>query len=170
MPILQATAEDIPALEALLNSAYRGEEAKKGWTNEADLIEGDIRTDASALHKLMHSPEAIFLKYINEENIIEGCVFLQKKENRLYLGMLSVSPLIQAKGIGKQLMTEAEEYARHKNCTSIFIKVISLRHELVAWYERKGYRKSGETEPFPAQDSFGRARQPLEFVIMERVI
>jgi hypothetical protein len=77
MPIIQATLKDIPALEALLNSAYRGEGSKKGWTSEARLIEGDLRTDAGTLQKLMHTPGAVFLKYVNEENVIEGCVFLQ---------------------------------------------------------------------------------------------
>jgi ribosomal protein S18 acetylase RimI-like enzyme len=170
MPILIAAATDIPALEELLNSAYRGEDSKKGWTTEADLLEGDLRTDAATLHQLMQTPGAVFLKYINEENKIEGCVFLHKKENKLYLGMLSVSPWIQAKGIGKELMATAEDYARDQQCTSIFMRVISVRHELVAWYERKGYRKTGETETFPTDNRFGIPTQPLEFIIMEKEV
>jgi GNAT superfamily N-acetyltransferase len=170
MAIIQATIEDIPALEALLNSAYRGEDSKKGWTSEADLIEGDLRTDAGTLQKLMDTPGAIFLKYVNQENIPEGCVFLHKTENRLYLGMLSVSPLIQAKGVGKQLMSAAEDYAKDQSCSSIFMKVISLRQELIAWYERKGYHKTGKTEPFPTDNKFGRPTETLEFVIMEKMI
>ena len=78
MPIQTATPDDIPALERLLNTAYRGEDSKKGWTTEADLLEGDLRTDAATLNKLMHTAGAVFLKYRNEENKIEGCVFLQK--------------------------------------------------------------------------------------------
>jgi ribosomal protein S18 acetylase RimI-like enzyme len=170
MPVTQAASEDIPALEKLLNSAYRGEASKKGWTTEADLISGDQRTDAAALHKLMQTPGAVFLKYINEQTRIEGCVFLHKKENKLYVGMLSVSPLIQAKGIGKQLMSEAENYAKIQKCSAVFMKVISARHELIAWYERKGYRKTGETAPFPAGDSFGSPTQSLEFIIMEKTV
>ncbi len=170
MAILQATTEDIPALERLLNSAYRGEESKKGWTTEADLLKGDLRTDASTLHSLATTPGAVFLKYVSDDNKTEGCVFLHKKENKLYLGMLSVAPSAQAKGIGKQLMTEAENYAKTKHCTSIFMKVISVRDELVAWYERKGYRKTGETEPFPTDNRFGVPAQQLEFIIMEKSI
>jgi len=168
MAITQATIEDIPALEKLLNGAYRGEDSKKGWTSEADLLQGELRTDAETLHRLMQTPEAVFLKYINEQNVIEGCVFLQKQESKLYLGMLSVSPLVQAKGIGKQLMFEGEAYSRKQNCSSIFMKVISVRDELVAWYERKGYHKTGRTEPFPRDDRFGVPTQPLEFIIMEK--
>ena len=168
MAIAQATIEDIPALEKLLNGAYRGEESKKGWTSEADLLHGELRTDAETLRRLMQTPEAVFLKYINEQNVIEGCVFLQKQESKLYLGMLSVSPLVQAKGIGKQLMSQAEEYSRRQSCSSIFMKVISVRDELVAWYERKGYHKTGRTEPFPSDDRFGVPTQALEFMIMEK--
>lgn len=168
MAIAQATIEDIPGLEKLLNSAYRGEDSKKGWTSEADLLQGELRTDAETLRRLMQTPGAVFLKYVNDQSNVEGCVFLQKLESKLYLGMLSVSPLIQAKGIGKQLMSEAEEYARSQNCSVIFMKVISVRDELVAWYERKGYHKTGRTEPFPRDDRFGIPSQPLEFIIMEK--
>src|ERR1700754_1965868 len=104
MPVTIANTTDIPGLVKLLNSAYRGDASKKGWTTEADLLEGDQRTDEPTLSELMHSAGSDFLKYTNEENEIEGCVFLQKRNNKLYLGMLSVSPLIQAKGIGKQIM------------------------------------------------------------------
>jgi ribosomal protein S18 acetylase RimI-like enzyme len=170
MPILTANSNDITALEELLNSTYRGEASKKGWTSEADLIAGDLRTDAATLQKLMQTREAVFQKYVNEENTIAGCVFLQKKGARLYLGMLSVSPLIQAKGIGKELMAVAESYAKEQKCSSIFMRVVSARHELVAWYERKGYRKTGETEPFPTDNRFGTPTQPLEFIIMEKEV
>jgi GNAT superfamily N-acetyltransferase len=168
MPITKALPTDIPALERLLNSAYRGEDSKKGWTTEADLLEGNLRTDAATLHKIMHEPGAVLLKYFNEQNELEGCVYLQKNANRLYLGMLSVSPLVQAKGIGQQLMNAAESYARDNSCSVIFMKVISVRHELVAWYERKGYQKTGATEPFPTDNKFGTPTQKLEFIILEK--
>jgi ribosomal protein S18 acetylase RimI-like enzyme len=170
MSISIATPDDVPALVSLLNSAYRGDASKKGWTTEADLLKGDLRTDKATLSKLMQTPGAVFLKYVNDKNQLEGCVFLDKKESRLYLGMLSVSPLIQAKGIGKQLMTAATEYASRQNCDCIFMKVISVRHELIAWYERQGYIKTGKTEPFPTDQRFGIPTQPLEFIIMEKEI
>ena len=164
------TEKDIPGLVALLNSAYRGDTSKKGWTTEADIIEGTLRTDEANIKELMQQPGTTFLKYSNEKNDILGCVFLQKKEDKLYLGMLSVSPTMQAKGTGKQLMAAAEDYARQVGCLSIFMKVISLRHELVAWYERQGYRKTGYTEPFPENNPFGKPKQPLEFLILEKSI
>lgn len=169
-PVSPATKKDTLLLVALLNSAYRGDASKKGWTTEADIIEGTLRTDEANITELMQQPDTTFLKYSNDKNEIEGCVFLQKKGEKLYLGMLSVSPTIQAKGIGKQLMTAAEEYARKVGCLSIFMKVISLRHELIAWYERQGYKKTGNTEPFPVDNPFGKPKQPLEFLILEKSI
>ena len=170
MAILTAVTEDIHDLVRLVNSAYRGDISKKGWTTEANLLKGELRTDEATLNKIINSPEARFLKYVNEKKEIQGCVFLQKKENRLYLGMLSVSPLIQAKGIGKQLMAAAEIFAKEQACDSIFMKVISIRHELIAWYERQGYSNSGKTEPFPVDNRFGIPTQPLEFIILEKTI
>ncbi len=168
MPVARAIEKDIPALVALLNSAYRGEGSKKGWTTEADMVSGELRTDEPAMQKLMQTPDAVFLKYVNEENEIEGCVFLHKRKNKLYLGMLSVSPALQAKGIGKELMKAAEVYAKETNSVAIFMRVISIRHELISWYEQKGYKKTGATEPFPENDPFGTPTQSFNFEIMEK--
>ncbi|MGZ3940498.1 MAG: GNAT family N-acetyltransferase, partial [Flavisolibacter sp.] len=96
--ISAASIPDIPQLLKLINSAYRGEDAKKGWTHEAELIDGDIRTDETTLKQVIKTPGAVILKYEQDEQIV-GCVYLQKKGDRLYLGMLSVSPEIQAQGI-----------------------------------------------------------------------
>ena len=125
MPVLTATIQDIPELVALINSAYRGDVSKKGWTTEADLLKGEIRTNKETLEQLMQTEGAVFLKYVNEQNEIEGCVFLDKKGNKLYLGMLSVSPNLQAKGTGKQLMNAAVMYAKQQGCDVIFMRVIS---------------------------------------------
>lgn len=170
MPVLTSTIQDIPRLVALINSAYRGDTSKKGWTTEADLLKGEIRTNEETIEQLMQGVGAVFLKYVNEKNEIEGCVFLEKKGNKLYLGMLSVSPKLQAKGTGKQLMNAAAGYAKQEGCGLIFMRVISLRHELIKWYEKQGYYKTGQTEPFPNDDRFGIPTQPLEFLIMEKKI
>ena len=91
-------------------------------------------------------------------------------EKGLYLGMLTVSPLQQASGIGKQLLAAAEVYAKEKNYPKVFMNVISVRYELISWYERHGYHNTGETKPFPADDRFGIPSRPLEFIIMEKLI
>jgi len=170
MPVMSANIEDIPDLVALINSAYRGEDSKKGWTTEADIIQGALRIDVPALTELINVQGAKFLKFVNEQNRIEGCVYLQKNGEEMYLGMLSVSPGLQARGIGKQLMNEAETYAKKVNSARIFMRVISLRHELIQWYERQGYYKTEQREPFPGDTRFGAPLQPLEFLIMEKRI
>ncbi len=169
MPVSIAGIDNIPALVSLLNSAYRGEGSKKGWTTEADLVEGSLRTDEKHLGNLMRSPGTVFLKYESDDKKIEGCVFLQKREGKLYLGMLSVSPDLQAKGIGRQLMRAAEQYAAEQGCSAIFMRVIDTRAELIAWYERQGYVKTGQKEPFE-DSAFGRARRPIEFVVMQKSV
>jgi ribosomal protein S18 acetylase RimI-like enzyme len=164
-----AALKDIPQLLQLINCAYRGEEAKKGWTHEADLIEGAIRTDEASLKGLIQRPGVVILKYELDENLA-GCVFLEKKNERLYLGMLSVSPQIQAQGIGKKLLKASEEHAKEVGCTIIEMTVISVRKELIAWYQRNGYADTGKREPFPDDGKFGNPRQELEFIYMEKQV
>jgi len=164
-----ASLPDIPQLLKLINRAYRGEDAKKGWTHEAELIDGDIRTDDTSLKQVIQTPGAVILKYEQEGQTV-GCVYLQKKGDRLYLGMLSVSPEIQAQGIGKKLLKAADEHAKKNNCSVIEMTVISVRHELIAWYERNGYHKTSKREPFPNDGRFGNPRQDLEFVYLEKTV
>lgn len=167
--ITTATEKDIEALNLLVNGAYRGEGSKKGWTTEADLLDG-ARTDPAALRELMTDPGAVILKYSGEEDVLQACVYLKKKEEALYLGMLTVAPELQAKGIGRQLLFAAEQYAKQNGCERVTMTVISIRHELIAWYERHGYHPTGKTEPFPASTRFSLPKQPLEFIVMDKQI
>jgi ribosomal protein S18 acetylase RimI-like enzyme len=168
MPIAFATTEDIPQLVILLNRSYRGDESRKGWTTEADLISGNLRIDADNMKQLMQLPSAVFLKYTENNNNIAGCVFLDKREKKLYLGMLCVAPDKQDKGIGNELLTAAEKYAITNQCRMIFMNVISERTELINWYIRKGYYQTNERKPFPADNRFGTPNKPIEFIILEK--
>lgn len=166
-----ATTADIPQLIILVNSAYRGPDSRKGWTHEADLIEGTLRTDEITLQELISNPDTVILTYRNGEDFnkqIQGCTYLRRHENMMHLGMLAVSPDVQAGGIGRQLLQAAEHYARKENCATIQITVISVRHELLAWYERRGYRKTGATQPFEEEEKFGTPRQDIEFLVLEK--
>ena len=165
--IRKAVPADIPYLVALINSAYRGENSKQGWTTEADMITGTIRTDEKQLGELMQKPGVAFLVSTNPQHEIQGSVFLDKRDDKLYLGLLSVNPALQAKGTGKKLMAAAEDYALQQHCSAIFMRVISIRHELIAWYERQGYRKTGEAQPFE-NSIYGSATIPFEFHVMEK--
>ena len=163
------TEKDIAALDLLVNSAYRGESSKKGWTTEADLLDG-LRTNPDSLKQMINDPDAVVLKYSDESGALLACVYLKKKASKLYLGMLTVSPELQGKGIGKHLLAAAENYAKENSCEEITMTVISVRHELIAWYERHGYRATGETEPFPADPEFGLPKTPIHFIVMEKEI
>jgi GNAT superfamily N-acetyltransferase len=92
-----------------------------------------------------------------------------KKDAVMYLGMLTMQPQLQAKGIGKQLLAAAERHARFNYCKSIEMTVISMRHELIAWYNKHAYQSTGATKPFPPGGKFGIAKQPLGFVVMSKV-
>jgi ribosomal protein S18 acetylase RimI-like enzyme len=165
-----ATSMDIAAITALLNSAYRGESSKQGWTHEEHLIVGEVRTNEETLLQLIQQENCILLKYINEEQQIIGCVNLQQHADRVYLGMLSVSPKLQGGGIGKQLLKTAEEYAQQLQCRSIYMTVISVRLELIDWYKRHGYCDTGERIPFKEDSLTGKHLQPLEFMVLEKMV
>jgi ribosomal protein S18 acetylase RimI-like enzyme len=169
MSISRATGADVPRILRLVNSAYRGEEAKKGWTHESDLIEGTLRTDENSLKEMIGNPDAVILKY-TENDQLDGCVYLKRQNDKLYLGMLSVSPDRQASGIGRKLLTAADEHAKNLNCKMIEMTVISARKELIAWYERLGYHVTEETKPFNVETKFGVPRQPIEFLVMRKII
>ncbi len=166
--ISSITEQDIPTLANLVNSAYRGESSKKGWTTEADLLDG-LRTSEESLRSMYRNPDALILKY-EEDGRLLGCVYVETKGDDLYLGMLTVSPDAQTNGIGKQLLLAAEKIAIEKECRAVIMTVITQRHELIAWYKRRGYQPTGETEPFPNDPRFGILKQPLEFMVMEKIL
>ncbi|HRH41099.1 MAG TPA: GNAT family N-acetyltransferase [Pyrinomonadaceae bacterium] len=168
--ISTATIDDILPIKDLINSAFRGEFSKKGWTTEAGLIEGGERIDLPALQRMMENPNGSFKKYTDENGRIIGCVYLEIQGNYLYLGTLTVSPEIQAQGIGKKMLNYAEEYAIEKNCYAIVMWVVSLRQELIDWYLRHGYYLTGETKPFPTENKFGTPTRKLEFVVLKKAI
>ena len=165
--ITKATLEEIPALTLLINSAYRGETSKKGWTTEAHLLEGK-RTDDEEMTEILLNPKNTILKYTENDQII-GSVLLVEKEHQLYLGMLTVSPELQNSGIGKKMLAEAENQAKALGLSSIIMTVISVREELIAWYKRHGYLDTGEREVFPESEIHVTiSDEPLEFVFLEK--
>lgn len=168
MKITRATIEDTGKLETLINSAYRGEESKKGWTTEADLLEGK-RINTEELKIIITTADSVILKCTNEDDII-GCVYLKKNDSKMYLGMLTVSPILQAGGVGKKILWASEEYAAQQQCDAIEMRVISIRHELIAWYERHGYHDTGKKIPFINDMVVNVQKQPLEFIIMEKLL
>ena len=196
MIIRPATIAEVSELVRLVNSAYRGEEGQVGWTNEAHLI-GGPRTSAVDVEELVREPGGVILTGwgeggsfgkgsgqaeaaglgeagsaagLGELGHLLGCVYLKLEGQKLYLGMLSVWPELQGAGIGKRLMEAAAEYAAEHHCTAIRITVISVRDELIAWYERHGFRRTGEVEAFHAGDRFGTLKRKLELAVLEKLL
>jgi ribosomal protein S18 acetylase RimI-like enzyme len=144
----RATANDAALVARLTNSAYRGDSSRAGWTTEADLLDGQ-RTDVEEILNLIGRPSTIVLLCLLEDEVV-GSVNLQLENGAAYLGMLVVKPTLQARGIGKELIRAAEKEARAAwGIDRMTMTVISFRPELVAFYERRGYRLTGESRPFP---------------------
>lgn len=164
------TALDIPELHGLVERAYRGDSARVGWTHEADLLGGQ-RTDIDALAEIIADPDQAILGLRRDGRLV-GCVQVTRKDSeRAYLGMLSVEPELQAAGLGRALIAAAESHARDGwRCSRMEMTVIRQRAELIAYYERRGYVRTGEEAPFPATNPrFGLPkRDDLGFVVLAR--
>lgn len=167
--LLPAGVQDALALAVLVNSAYRGDSSRQGWTTEADLLDGS-RTDAAAIEEIIRRPDHWIMKYIEAGQLL-GCVELHRDGEKLYLGMLTVRPHLQGKGIGKNMLMGAEAEARKLKCRSIYMTVISIRKELIDWYVRHGYLATGEKKPFAFNDTrFGQPKLKLEFIVLEKIL
>lgn len=146
-----AAPEDLPSLHAVIERAYRGEEARAGWTHEADLILEGARTDLATLQSILDDPYSRLL-VATENGTILGCVHVQLKDRAAglaYLGLLTVDPALQAAGLGKQFLKAAEGVARDDLLAErMEMTVIDVRRELIAWYERRGYVRTEEKRPF----------------------
>jgi GNAT superfamily N-acetyltransferase len=169
MPVTIATLTDVPELNILVNSAYRGENSKKGWTSESHLLDG-IRIDEPTLIEYFNDPAITILKNTDENGQITGCVYLEQRLPKLYVGMFSVSPFLQGKGIGKDLLIAAETYAKQVNCHTLTMTVISIRYELISWYQRRGYQLTGEILPFHVDKKFGIPKQTIELAVLEKSV
>ena len=166
----QATPADLPAVAALVNSAYRGDSSRQGWTTEADYLGGQ-RTDAETLGADLAANPGARVMVLRDGRDLLGTVWLEPKTpTTWYLGMLTVRPSLQDRGSGRRLLAGAEDLARTEGIQLMQMTVVSVRHELIAWYERRGYQKTGETRPFPYDDpKFGEPLVAgLEFVVMEK--
>ncbi len=149
-----AVLADVAHIVALVNSAYRGESSRAGWTTEADLLAGQ-RTDADEIRTLISAVDAIILLLLNDGEII-GTVHLQYENQAAYMGMLVIKPDLQDSGLGKELMTAAEATAiKMWSVGKMLMYVITHRHELIAFYERRGYQRTGKFKEFPQNVKFG---------------
>lgn len=163
-----AAENETGLLAQLVNLAYRGESSRAGWTTEADLLGGQ-RTDEEEIRELIQAENSVLLLCLQDGEIV-GSVNLQKTDDAAYLGMLVIRPDLQGRNIGKQLMQAAENFVQQEwGVTKMKMTVITVRTELLAFYERRGYRRTGKIEPFPTD---ARAGMPLveglHFEVLEK--
>jgi ribosomal protein S18 acetylase RimI-like enzyme len=164
-----ATIADVPALVALVNSAYRGDSSRAGWTSEADLLDGQRVDDDGLTETIAGAGDVILL---HERDLVPvGCVHLERTGEDCHLGMLTIQPATQGAGLGRQMLQAAERWAmEHWSSQTMQMMVIVQRTELIAWYERRGYRRTGERRPFPYGDErFGLPRRDdLAFEVLRK--
>ncbi|WP_109124826.1 GNAT family N-acetyltransferase [Dyella sp. C11] len=166
-----ATAADTPAIVALVESAYRGESGQRGWTTETHLLDGQ-RTDAENVLELIGRDGSLVL-LAEEEGELLACCHIERQGGAGYFGMFAVNPDKQMGGLGRALLTEAERVARDTwQVPSMRMTVIEQRADLIAWYERRGYRLTGDTVPFPyGNERFGVPRRDdLRFVYLTKAL
>ncbi|WP_327312878.1 GNAT family N-acetyltransferase [Streptomyces sp. NBC_01235] len=162
-----ATDADVDALVALIESAYRGDSSRAGWTTEADILQGR-RTDPDGVLAVIKGQNSRLLTVERDGRII-ACCQLEHRGDHAYFGMFAVSPTVQGAGLGKVVMAQAERQAREDwGVTEMHMTVISVREDLIAWYERRGYRRTGRMSPFPYGDErFGiPQRDDLQFELL----
>jgi GNAT superfamily N-acetyltransferase len=162
-----AITADIPALVELLNSAYRGDSSRAGWTTEADLLDGP-RTDAELLAADLADPATTVLLAGADGGPLACCAVTDLGGGVAYFGMFAVRPTAQGRGTGSALLSAAEEHARTRGATRMEMTVIAQRADMIAWYARRGYRPTGARRPFPyGETRYGLPRRDdLEFVVL----
>ena len=163
---------DVPAVVALVDAAYRGDGSRAGWTSEAELIDGQ-RTDAAMVSALITDP-GVHVLLAEEGSALQVCCELQEPDQDAgpaYFGMFAVRPSRQRGGYGRIFLAEAERIAREDfGAAAMEMTVIRQRGALIAWYERRGYQRTGQTKPFPYGDErFGTPKVAgLEFVTLAK--
>lgn len=165
-----AVPEDAPALVALIESAYRGEASRAGWTTEADFLDGQ-RTDPDGVLAVIAKPLSRLVVVEDADGGLVACCQVEHRGEHAYFGMFAVRPALQGAGLGRAVLAEAERFARDEwDVAEMHMAVISVREELIAWYVRRGYARTGETRPFPYGDeSFGLpTRDDLRFELLAK--
>ena len=170
MNVAPATLADAREIADLVNSAYRGDSSRFGWTTEADYLDG-ARITEKRVAEMIQPELGQTILVLRQENEIVGCVFVERTQDGCYLGMLTVNPKMQDRGLGRLLLDHAEAYARKVwDARRMTLGVIQLRGTLMAWYERRGYRRTPVTQAFPYdQPELGLPkRKDLHFIMFEK--
>jgi ribosomal protein S18 acetylase RimI-like enzyme len=164
-----ARPADADVLTDLIRSAYRGQDSRAGWTSEADLVEGE-RISRDQVLAMISAGGSLLLVGADASQIVACCQLRNQGAGLAYFGTFAVSPQAQGAGLGRQLMTEAERQAVAAfAATRLEMTVLAQQDRLIAYYERRGFRRTGETRPFPADPRYARPlRDDLYFVVLEK--
>lgn len=162
-----ARPDDAAALHILIERCYRGNEIAKDWASESAILKGP-RTSREELAGLLADPACRFLIAEDQERIV-GCALLERRGEDAYFGMFSIEPSLQEAGLGKAMLARAERAARELwQARAMTMVVISLREALIAWYERRGYTRTGATYPFPFGPTTGEVRRDFHLVELRK--
>jgi GNAT superfamily N-acetyltransferase len=176
MLLRPALESEYAAVVELVNRAYRGsgDDTVASWNIETGIVGGQRLDESLLREELATKPGALMLTCRDEaDGPLLGSVWLQPKQDGVwYLGLLTVRPDLQNRQMGRTLLAAAEDYARQHGASRIRLTVLNVRDTLIAWYGRRGYFATGETEPFPYGDErFGKPlRDDLHFVAFEKDI
>jgi ribosomal protein S18 acetylase RimI-like enzyme len=166
-----AVEADYPAIIDLVNLAYRGTGPSASWNIE-NFIEGQRLNESLLREELATKTQAHLLTYRDgPDGPLLGTVLLDPRPGGVwYLGLLTIRPDLQRRKLGRTLLAAAEDFAKQRGALRIQMTVVNVRDILIAWYERRGYRATGESRPFPYGDErFGRPlRDDLHFVVLEK--
>lgn len=168
----QADKDDAPALLALVRRAYRGEASRAGWTTEADLLD-DGRIEMPELRHKIAGPDSLVLVVESNGGLVACCELAHRGDGLAYFGLFAVEPTLQARGIGRRVLNEAERVVRERwSSTTMEMTVIGQRTELISWYERRGYVLTGERRPFPYDElgPGGALRDDLYFAVLRKLL
>jgi ribosomal protein S18 acetylase RimI-like enzyme len=166
----RAETRDVGAIVGLVQSAYRGDASRVGWTTEADLLDGG-RTDAEAVLASMGGNDGMMLVAEDDGQLAGVCTLERRPDDEAYFGMFAVPPGRQGRGLGREILAEAERLARDEwGAVTMVMTVLAQRPDLVAWYQRRGYQLTGHSMPFPHNNErFGIPRRPdLKFVELSK--
>ncbi|MFJ3903665.1 GNAT family N-acetyltransferase [Streptomyces sp. NPDC090025] len=165
-----ASFVDVPELVELVESAYRGDSSRAGWTTEADLLDGR-RTDPESIREMIEDPRCVLLVAERSGELV-ACCQLEQRDEHAYFGMFAVRPGLQGAGLGKEVIAEAERRAREAGAGEMRMTVIQVRAELIAFYERRGYVRTGRLSPFPYGDErFGLPKRgDLAFELLTKAL
>ena len=162
-----ADLTDVPRVAALIELAYRGPAAATGWTNEAAILTGP-RSSPAEVEALIRDGNSRFVLAFEGERLI-GCALIQQYADGAYFGMFAIDPAQQGGGLGKAIVAQCEQAAQELwGAAFLRLTVISLREQLIEWYERRGFVRTGEHEPFPFETATGALRTDFDLIVLEK--